>query len=118
MIEVYTLPPEPIKVINEYLNLQLGGKSVPCPYYMNVRKDRMGLTALLGKGNPGEIEREVKVWAKLRGFDLEAASISQIRDFMRGKGIGIDCSGFIANVLSYWLFITTSKKLVKYMKFQ
>lgn len=43
----------------------------------------MDLRTLVGKGNPNEIEDEVKIWAQIMKFDLNNSSESQIREFMQ-----------------------------------
>lgn len=117
MIQIFTLPHSANKVIEEYLNLSLGGKDVPCPYLLNTRKERVGLRVLVGKGNPGEIIKEVLVWAKLKDFDLKKATIAQIREFMITRSIGVDCSGFVSHVLGYVLKMSHKKKLIDYLVF-
>jgi hypothetical protein len=111
MKETYKLPQVAEQVINEYLNLPIGGKYVKCPYHINIQKERVGLRVLVGKGDPGEIVKEVKVWAKLKDLDLYKANEEQIRKFMIDRSIGIDCSGFVVHVLGYWLKIQNGKRL-------
>jgi len=111
------LPESADQVINEYLKLPLGGKEVACPYHINKRKERVGLRALVGKGDPGEIVKEVKVWAKLKDFDLFKATSDQIREFMVDRSIGIDCSGFVVHLLGFILKSEKKKRLWQYMKF-
>lgn len=92
------------KLINSYFNLQIGGKIIKTPYYINKKHSRGGeLRSLVGKGTPSEIEEEVKIFAKLRGFNLKKASEKEIRMFMKSEGIGIDCSGLVAHILDSWL---------------
>jgi hypothetical protein len=75
------------------------------------------LRVLVGKGNPGEIIKEVLIWAKLKDFDLNNATISQIRLFMLNRSIGVDCSGFVVHVLGFILKNSRKKKLIQYMVF-
>jgi len=118
MKEELTISPLAMQIINEYMNLKLGGKLIICPYYMNVVKERAGLRALIGKGDPSEIEKEVKVWAKIKDFDLYKATTEQIRQFMIDHHIGVDCSGFIVQIFDF-VFKTEGKKpLVKMLKFK
>lgn len=117
MRKVLEIPDSAKKVINEFQNLPLGGKSVICPYFINIRKQRAGLRVLVGKGDPGEIIREVIVTAKYRGIDLGKMSSEQIREFMQNNNIGIECSGFVVHVLNYWLHQQGLRPLVKYLKF-
>ncbi len=111
------LPEAADQVINEYSKLPLGGKEIVCPYHINNRKERVGLRALVGKGDPGEIVKEVKVWAKLKDFDLYKANADQIREFMVDRSIGIDCSGFVVHLLGYILKTKRKKRLWQYIKF-
>ncbi|MEI7578795.1 MAG: hypothetical protein WCJ58_02015 [bacterium] len=106
------------KVINEFQELHFYEKKVLCPYFMNIRKQRGGLRVLVGKGDPGEIVREVIVWAKVKHFDLQKANPDQIRIFMINQNIGIDCSGFITHVINYWLHEQGDKPLIKSLVFK
>lgn len=117
MKEELTISPSAKQIIDEYMNLSLGGKKVVCPYYMNVIKERAGLSALIGKGDPSDIEKEVKVWAKLKDFDLNKATVEQIRQFMIDHHIGVDCSGFIVNIFNHWFKTIGKKPLITYLKF-
>ncbi len=105
------------KVINNYFNLDLGGKKVACPYFISKRIERGGLRVMVGKGSPEEIVHEVKVWAKLKGVVLEEMSERQIREFMVERNIGIDCSGFVAHVLDSYLQVLFGKRLSKILKY-
>lgn len=96
-------PEEVSQIIERYFNLRVGDKTVVCPYFRNVKRVRAELRSLVGKGTPEEIEEEIRIYAKLRGFDLNNSSAKQIRDFMQTQGIGIDCSGFVSHVLNVWL---------------
>jgi hypothetical protein len=118
MREILCLPDAAFGVINAYMNLPLGGKAVPCPYHMNVIKERVGLRVLVGKGDPSEIVQEVKVWSKIKDFDLEKATISQIREFMIERSIGIDCSGFVVHVLGYVIKKFLNKRLANILKYE
>ena len=117
MKQILSLPHPAQRVIEEFLNLPLGGKVIPCPYHINIRRERVGLRVLVGKGDPGEIVKEVKVWAKLKDFDLDKATVSQIRKFMIDRSIGIDCSGLIVHTVGYLLKESGKNKLISYLKF-
>ncbi len=95
------LPESIWKIINKYKALNLGGKDVRCPYFINVRKAK-DLRAMVGKGTPEEIELEAKMWEKLKGADFNEMTEKEIRQFLIDRGIGIDCSGFIMHVLNEW----------------
>ncbi|HRN86878.1 MAG TPA: hypothetical protein PKU78_04985 [Candidatus Dojkabacteria bacterium] len=117
MIKTYSLPESARKVIFEFTNLPIADKKIIAPYYINTKSQRGGLRVLSGKGDPGEIAREVKVQSQLKGIDLYKLSESQIRDFMTSNHIGIECSGFIVHVLNYWLRMNGKRPLIKYIRF-
>jgi hypothetical protein len=113
------IPKKVEKLINAYFNLQIGNKSVKTPYYINKKHSRGGeLRSLVGKGAPNEIEEEVNIFAKLRGFNLKKASEKEIRLFMKSEGIGIDCSGLVAHILDTWLGTKKKGTLYSNLKFK
>jgi hypothetical protein len=117
MRKTLSLPESAEQVIFEYMHLPLGDKEVVCPYYINKTKERAGLRVLIGKGDPGEIVREVNVWAKLKGFNLRKASAAEIRKFMVDHSIGVDCSAFVVHLLNYWFKQEGRQPLINYLKF-
>lgn len=116
-MKVLTIPETAQQVIDEYEQLPLGGKKVVCPYHINPKIQRAGLRVYSGKGDPGEITREVKVIAQLKGIDLAKMSGQQIREFMQENRIGVDCSGFVVHVVNYWLKRSGLKPLITYLEF-
>ncbi len=113
------LPKEAEKLIDNYFNLKIANKNVKTPYYMNEKHDRRGeLRSLVGKGSPTEIEEEVIIFAKLRNFNLKKASKKQIRAFMKEEGIGVECSGFVSNILDQWLRAIGKGSLYSNIKFE
>lgn len=104
------------KRIEDYQNLNLGETSKPCtPYFINdrVRKD---LRAMVGKGTPEEIIMEAKIWEKLKGIHFDQMSENEIKEFLKNRHIGIDCSGFIVHLLDYWCVETKGKHIWKYLR--
>ncbi|KXK27477.1 MAG: hypothetical protein TR69_WS6001000354 [candidate division WS6 bacterium OLB20] len=97
---IYSLPDAGLDVIADYEHLELGGKRVKAPYYMNKRKQKGGLRVMVGKGDPKEMEREVMVLAQVKGFAVQQASAADLRAFLQDCDIGIDCSGFVVHVLN------------------
>lgn len=95
-----TLPKQALAMIEAYKNLNLGDKKVQCPYRMNTDGTRVGLKVFLGKGLPTEIEEEAVLIAKRDKIDLSHLSVEGIREFLRENGLGVDCSGLIANILN------------------
>lgn len=87
------------EIVASYFNLNIGGKVVPSPYFINSRKRKAELRALVGKGTAEEIIEETMIYSKIKGFNLKEATIEEIRSFMEKIGIGIDCSGFVTYIL-------------------
>ncbi len=113
------IPKEVNNLIEKYFNLDIGDKKIRTPYYRNKKHTRGGeLKSLVGKGNPSEIELEVKIFAKLRGVNLRKIEEEEIQDFMRQEGIGIDCSGLISNILELWFKTEYKKKIYQVIKFK
>lgn len=110
-METKTLGKNANNIIHEFNNLQLGGKSVVCPYHINPKSSRANLRVLSGKGSPEEIVLETEIYAKLGGLDLTKMSESEVRKFMIKRHIGIDCSGFIVHVLNEEVQERLGKKL-------
>ncbi|EKD99612.1 MAG: hypothetical protein ACD_22C00222G0003 [uncultured bacterium] len=54
-----------------------------------------------GKGTPEEIEQSVIELANLGKIDIDGATSVGIEEFMKLFGLGVDCSGFVFNTLSY-----------------
>ncbi len=54
-----------------------------------------------GKGTPEQIAQATEEIAQQIGFSLEKASPEGIVEFMKLYGLGVDCSGFVYNVLGY-----------------
>jgi hypothetical protein len=110
------LSPKAEKIINDYFNLPFKGlANIRCPYFNNARRRGRGqLRALIGKGAPEEIVEEAKILSvqyrhdffdydgqcKLCGEAKDAHEITeQVRKFLIDNDLGVDCSGFAAQVL-------------------
>ena len=111
--------------ISRYLNLKVLDYSVQCPYSINYVEEEFlslmrdaGVSKDLidkvhqgykgnkskygwyrGKGTPEELEEAFMLLAEERGFNLQKVSEEGIREIMKLLGLGIDCSGYIYNVL-------------------
>jgi hypothetical protein len=102
---INSLPQSAQSVIDAYWKLKAAENVyVRCPYFRNPRsgRDRWGLTAYSGKGSPQEIEDELRIIEKLENVDFSGMQESEIRDIMRKRKLGIECSGFIVRVLDAW----------------
>lgn len=104
------------EIIKKYEGLELGGKHVRTPYFINTKRKR-DLRALVGKGTPEEIIVEARIWEKLKGISLNKMTDKEVREFLISKGLGIDCSGFVIHVLDYWYFSIKNKHIWGEMKF-
>ena len=95
---VLRLPEPAQEVVNAYLNIRVDDAVAACPYHINPGL-RLSDRALLGKGNPAEIEaaakKYFKKYAMYPGNDAE-----KLRSFLTACGIGIDCSGFASWVMN------------------
>lgn len=82
--------------------LSLDGKKVPTPY----RRNEIGSfqkigSEFQGKSSPEVLTEATKRLAKEQNFDLNKASVEEIREFMKKNKLGIDCSGFVYRVINY-----------------
>lgn len=115
MLNKTKLSTEAEKVIYNYLNLPFGQiAGIRCPYFNNARLAQRGqLKVLVGKGNPEEIVEEAKIIATQYRQNISSASdAEQIRKFLIEHNLGVDCSGFITNVLKAQ-FTANGKNLTK-----
>jgi hypothetical protein len=121
--------------VNRYLKLEVGGKKITAPYYTNyvatkTRKSLLeyGLTEsqsrdyfkiynsnsdlyglYRGKGTPEQLVMGINRIAEDKKVDLEKASGKGILMMMYDFGLGVDCSGFVFNVL----FSVVGQRLVE-----
>ena len=119
MISEY-IPEEAQAIIESYKRLRIrDDKTVRCPYYRNPRsgRERWGLNAFSGKGSPQELEGELRIIEKLENKDFMNMGEEEIRDIMRKRRLGIDCSGFIAHIFDAWTMATKKKRLYQLLNF-
>lgn len=124
------LSPSAIQTIHDYLNLPFTGISgVRCPYFNNAKLGQRGqLKVLIGKGTPEEIVEEAKIVAiqyRSNVFDkngifsahvvhpAEHEKVECIRQFLVDNNLGVDCSGFVTNVLRKYFQETKEVDLAK-----
>ncbi len=101
---------------NDYINFAIEGKKVRIPYAIErhaIKKYGIGSSAdvpttgrfenFAGKGTTEQIRDALIKTAKKEKFNLSSATTAQIYKFMESHGIGIDCSGFVYNVLDGYL---------------
>jgi len=113
--------------INHYQNLVIYGKKILTPYYVNyigidfmrllekaeidkeqIRKVKdmyknreVSYGWYRGKGTPEELENAVVELSEKVNSNLQKATPKGIREFMKLYGLGVDCSGFVFNVLNH-----------------
>lgn len=114
------------KEIGEYLLLKLGNVELAVPYFSNdvgryfgkmmrevqvpqdlIKKvfDKYNRNEIpfgwwRGKGTPDQIQNAAEELAKLHEIELQTFTTEGMREFMKMVGMGVDCSGFVYNVLS------------------
>ncbi len=110
------LSPNAQKLIQDYFKLPFSDvDSVRCPYFNNERKRQRGqLRVLVGKGLPRDIVEEAKIISiqyHHKIFDLEGHCslcdhehdktiiTKNLRKFLIDNELGVDCSGFVTNIL-------------------
>jgi len=109
------LSPKAIKILSGYFNLPIISQNgVRCPYFNNTRLRRRGqLRVLIGKGTPMEIVEEAKIISTqyhaglfdkaghccLHNEHGHEITAEEIRKFLIDHGLGIDCSGFVTQIL-------------------
>lgn len=91
--------------------LSLGKKKILAPYRINIpyQSDRRKY----GKSNPKELAKNTIEIALEQNFDLEKASVEEIRKFMVDNQLGIDCSGFVYHLLDNLLKQTNKGSMEK-----
>lgn len=118
------------KILNDYFNLPFEGLSgVRCPYLNNSRlKQRAQLRVLVGKGSPAEIVEEAKIISVQYHAGLfdktghccihnehtgEAITPAQLRKFLVDHNLGIECSGFVTQILRAHFLQTKGVDIVR-----
>lgn len=95
---VIRLPAKAQAIVDGYLRISVDGAVAACPYHINPGLHTAN-RALLGKGNPKEIEALAR--KNFEKYDMHAnGSSDSLRSFLLACGIGVDCSGFASWVLN------------------
>lgn len=87
-----------MKLLNSYLNLKIGKHTISTPYYQNLRREKKA-PVYVGKGCPDEIVATTMEIFDFKQTDPNHYDKDQLRLYMVMRGIGIDCSGFVARIL-------------------
>ena len=86
------------KLLYDFTHLPLGDKKIRCPYWKNkIEKKVFGPCG--GKGSPLQIIEATREEAQNIKINLDHLSKSEILELMQNKKIGIDCSGFVYQML-------------------
>ena len=104
------------KVIDQYLNLKIGKKTITTPYFNNRRKNIRGaLRVLIGKGSPEDIVEEATIFSLREKVKLEELNAEQTKKYLIDHNLGIDCSGLVYHVLDAELRAKNLGGLKKYI---
>lgn len=127
MKNLETLNEQVLKRIKDYQILKISSKIINTPYYINniekhikylmreaeipeekiekvhqsYKNREIPFGWYRGKGTPGQIADATIQILENVGLSLRGATKEGISEFMKLYGLGIDCSGFVYNVLSY-----------------
>ncbi len=82
----------------KYQNLPFKVKGVSAPYFKN-SSHRSDIAVFVGKGSPDEIVEEAYNFAHIEKISIDNMSPEEIREYLLRHNLGIDCSGFISNIL-------------------
>ncbi|MFA6547496.1 MAG: hypothetical protein WCT11_00950 [Candidatus Magasanikbacteria bacterium] len=111
-----TLSPKSNKILEEYFNLPFDNVTgIRCPYFNNARRrQRAQLRVLVGKGTPKEILEEAKIISIQYHAGLfdktghcclhnehtgEKSNADEVRKFLIDNNLGVECSGFVTQIL-------------------
>lgn len=115
------------KRVRDYMEMEIWGKKICAPYFINefememlelmnsvgvpkeliiktheeFKKNGTNFGWFRGKATPEEIKKSITDLNKKMNYRLENANIPVIVEVMKFHGIGVDCSGFVYNVLQY-----------------
>ena len=113
-----TLSQPALDLIENFKNLNIGDKTITCPYFNNRRnKVRGGLKVEVGKASIDEIKEEVKILSKKKRKSLEKMNEEQVKKFLVDNNIGVDCSAFAFYVLNKEIKEKNNEKLKKLINF-
>ena len=125
--ELERLNREVIRRVEDYSKLKIHGREVRSPYFMNnagwhlgnlMREVGIGENQIdewsrrwkekevpfawhRGKGTPEQLAEAVHEISEKVGLPLKRASSGVVREFMKLYGLGVDCSGFVFEVLRF-----------------
>lgn len=86
------------KLLYKFTHLKIGEKEICCPYWIDLYRNLI-TGPYGGKGTPAEIIKATSEAAEEQGENLFKMTKRQIRYLMKKNRIGIDCSGFVYQLL-------------------
>ncbi len=99
-MKVLRAPKAVFDEIEKFANMEIAGKKISCPYFIN-SGGFLKSPVYSGKGTPDEIVLEIKKYlTKIGNHEYSEEELIQI---MKSKGIGIDCSGLVYDLLDIWV---------------
>lgn len=105
------------EVIDQYLSLKIGEKTITTPYFNNRRNQvRGGLRVLIGKGSPKDIKEEVTILSLREKADIKNLSEEDLKKYLVEHNLGVDCSGLVYHILDAELKSQNKGSLGKYIK--
>jgi len=111
-----TLSKPALDLIENYLHLNISGKTMVTPYFNNRRKNIRGaLRVLIGKGSPKDLAEEATIFSLREKIDLKNLSAEEIKKYLVDHNLGIDCSGLVYHVLDAELRAKNLGGLKKYI---
>jgi hypothetical protein len=115
-----------LEVTESYQNIKFGDKTVAAPYFINfaelvykqamsdfnlskedirdvlkpIREGKTGLGSKAGKGSPEDLNQDVvRLLSYIKTWGFEPKRIETVRRWMVMMHIGLDCSGYVYNVI-------------------
>ena len=96
--QILKLPESGQKIIDSYLKMVIGNKTITCPYYTNLKRERAALRVFSGKAPAQEIIDEANFISLKEQIDLNKLSEQKLYQFLVEHNLGIDCSGLITHI--------------------
>ncbi len=87
------------QTINSYFKMEVGNKTIACPYFINRIQTKAGLRVFLGKGTAKEIIEEVELIAQRENIDIKKISKKELYELLTKHHLGIDCSALAVYIL-------------------
>lgn len=91
------MPDLAARTLDHYLHLQIDSAECTTPYHINpglFSRNR----ALIGKGNPADIEATAT--SCFKSLDMHTrGEAARLKAYLVACGIGVDCSGFVSHIL-------------------